>query len=133
MLVCFLLIVCHHLLQCWAKVPTDRPTFQALRDFFSETLPPMMKATQKFDEADKLRVEPGDNIIVIDGRYYHITVVCIITGYTCSFCFSLTFSLFLLVFMTFFLLLSVIVVILNLSQLKISSLELDFLLSVFTV
>jgi hypothetical protein len=28
-----------------------------------------MKATQKFDEADKLHIEPGDTIIVIDGRY----------------------------------------------------------------
>ncbi|XP_023723093.1 uncharacterized protein LOC111872982 isoform X4 [Cryptotermes secundus] len=56
------------MLQCWAKVPTDRPTFQALRDFFSETLPPVMKATRKFDEADKLLIEPGDTIVVIDGR-----------------------------------------------------------------
>ncbi|XP_069685930.1 activated Cdc42 kinase Ack [Periplaneta americana] len=56
------------MLQCWAKVPTDRPTFQALRDFLSETLPPVMKATQKFDEADKMHIEVGDTIIVIDGR-----------------------------------------------------------------
>jgi hypothetical protein len=28
-----------------------------------------MKATQKFDEAGKLHIEPGDTIIVIDGRY----------------------------------------------------------------
>ncbi|PSN56691.1 hypothetical protein C0J52_00002 [Blattella germanica] len=56
------------MLQCWAKVPTDRPTFQALRDFFSETLPPVMKATQKFDEPEKMQIEPGDSIVVIDGR-----------------------------------------------------------------
>jgi hypothetical protein len=82
------------LLQCWAKVPTDRPTFQALRDFFSETLPPVMKATQKFDEADKLHIETGDTIIVIDGRYFHTSVVHIMTSYTCSFCFKLPFSSF---------------------------------------
>ncbi|KDR13827.1 activated CDC42 kinase 1 isoform X2 [Zootermopsis nevadensis] len=56
------------MLQCWSKVPTDRPTFQALRNFLSETLPPVMKVTQKFDEADKMHIEPGDTIIVIDGR-----------------------------------------------------------------
>ena len=28
-----------------------------------------MKATQKFDEVDKMHVEVGDSIIVIDGRY----------------------------------------------------------------
>jgi hypothetical protein len=61
--------IIYFLLQCWAKVPTDRPTFQALRDFFSETLPPVMKATQKYDEADKLHIEAGDAIVVIDGRY----------------------------------------------------------------
>jgi hypothetical protein len=77
----------HHLLQCWAKVPTDRPTFQALKDFFSETLPPVMKATQKFDEPDKMHIEPGDTIIIIDGRYFNITVVCTVTSYTHTFCF----------------------------------------------
>ncbi|KAJ9589589.1 hypothetical protein L9F63_017174 [Diploptera punctata] len=57
-----------HASGCWAKTPTDRPTFQALRDFFSETLPPIMKATQKFDEADKMHIDLGDSIVVIDGR-----------------------------------------------------------------
>jgi hypothetical protein len=28
-----------------------------------------MNATQKFDEADKMHIEPGDTIVVIDGRY----------------------------------------------------------------
>ena len=65
----------------------------------------MMKATQKFDEADKMHIEPGDTIIIIDGRYFHIAVVSIIISYTCSFFFWLPFSLFLLVFMVVFLLL----------------------------
>jgi hypothetical protein len=37
-----------------------------------------MKALQKFDEADKLHIELGDTIIVIDGRYFDVTVVCCI-------------------------------------------------------
>jgi hypothetical protein len=32
-------------------------------------MPPVMKATQKFDEANKMPIEPGDTIVVIDGRY----------------------------------------------------------------
>jgi hypothetical protein len=37
-----------------------------------------MKVTQKFDEPNKMRIEPGDTIIVIDGRYlshWHFPVV----------------------------------------------------------
>jgi len=69
------------LLQCWAKVPTDRPTFLALKDFLSETLPPVMKATQKFVEADKMHIEPGDSIIVIDGRYLSHWHFCLVYFY----------------------------------------------------
>nr|CAD7454807.1 unnamed protein product [Timema tahoe] len=56
------------MLQCWAKVPSDRPTFEALRTFLSRTFPPIMKALHKFEEADKMTIEQSDNIIIIDGR-----------------------------------------------------------------
>ncbi|XP_063232759.1 activated Cdc42 kinase Ack [Bacillus rossius redtenbacheri] len=56
------------MLQCWAKNPTDRPTFLALKNYFSETFPPVMKALRKFEEPNKMIIEEGDNIIVIDGR-----------------------------------------------------------------
>ncbi|KAG8239048.1 hypothetical protein J437_LFUL016685 [Ladona fulva] len=56
------------MLQCWAKSPSDRPTFQSLLQSLKETFPQTMKATQKFQQADKMTIEPGDSIIVIDGR-----------------------------------------------------------------
>ena len=55
------------LLQCWAKVPTDRPTFDSLKDFLMETAPAVVKAVQNFGEENKLNIELGDTIIVIDG------------------------------------------------------------------
>jgi hypothetical protein len=42
------------LLQCWAKMPTDRPTFEALKDFLMETAPAVVKAVQSFSEENKL-------------------------------------------------------------------------------
>ena len=42
------------LLQCWAKMPTDRPTFGALKDFLMETAPAVVKAVQSFQEENKL-------------------------------------------------------------------------------
>ena len=42
------------LVQCWAKMPTDRPTFEALKDFLMETAPPVLKAVQSFAEENKL-------------------------------------------------------------------------------
>ena len=42
------------LVQCWAKMPTDRPTFEALKDFLVETAPPVLKAVQSFSEENKL-------------------------------------------------------------------------------
>ena len=59
------------LMQCWAKIPTDRPTFDALKDFLMETAPPVVKAIQSFSEESKLAIEPGDTIIVIDGKPEH--------------------------------------------------------------
>uniref|UniRef100_T1JF86 Uncharacterized protein n=1 Tax=Strigamia maritima TaxID=126957 RepID=T1JF86_STRMM len=56
------------LLQCWAHKPTDRPTFLALKDFLLEARPQEMKALQKLQEDNKLAIEQGDIIVVIEGR-----------------------------------------------------------------
>lgn len=54
--------------QCWAKVPSDRPTFAAIREYLSKSLPPIMKAIGRFEEAGKMTVEPRDSIIIIEGQ-----------------------------------------------------------------
>ncbi|XP_046389699.1 activated Cdc42 kinase Ack isoform X2 [Ischnura elegans] len=56
------------MLQCWAKSPSDRPTFQTLQQTLKESFPPTMKVVQKFQQAEKMTLEPGDSIVVIDGR-----------------------------------------------------------------
>lgn len=59
------------MLQCWAHKPSDRPTFLALKDFLYEAQPQVLKAVQRFEEADKLAIEIGDIIEVIDGKSDH--------------------------------------------------------------
>ena len=59
------------LLQCWAKIPTDRPTFEALKDYLMETAPPVVKVTHPYNEDNKLHMDLGDTIIVIDGKPEH--------------------------------------------------------------
>jgi len=56
------------MLQCWARMPTDRPTFEALKDFLAETSPIVVKARESLQEEGKLLVEVGDKIYVIEGR-----------------------------------------------------------------
>uniref|UniRef100_A0A1B6CMD1 Activated CDC42 kinase 1 n=2 Tax=Clastoptera arizonana TaxID=38151 RepID=A0A1B6CMD1_9HEMI len=56
------------MLQCWSKLPGDRPTFSAVREFLLKSTPPVMKALQKFSEPEKLNIEPGDQIAIVDGR-----------------------------------------------------------------
>ncbi|XP_035213671.1 activated CDC42 kinase 1-like [Stegodyphus dumicola] len=56
------------MLQCWAHKPADRPTFLALQDFLCEARPLTLTSTQSFDEPDKLKIEIGDVIEVIEGR-----------------------------------------------------------------
>lgn len=56
------------MLQCWARMPTDRPTFEALKDFLAETSPVMVKARESLQEEGKLLVEVGDKVYVIEGR-----------------------------------------------------------------
>lgn len=55
------------LLQCWSKMPQDRPTFGALKEFFRKNTTPVMKALAKQDDPDKLQVNEGDEIAIIDG------------------------------------------------------------------
>ncbi|CAB4058289.1 TNK2 [Lepeophtheirus salmonis] len=59
------------LLECWAKVPTDRPNFESLKDLLTESCPPIMKAIAKFSEEEKLKVECGDPVIIIDSNSEH--------------------------------------------------------------
>ncbi|XP_076320249.1 uncharacterized protein LOC143230486 isoform X2 [Tachypleus tridentatus] len=59
------------MLQCWAHKPADRPTFLALKDFLLEARPMVLKAVQAFEETDRLSVQIGDEIQVIDGRPEH--------------------------------------------------------------
>jgi len=56
------------MLQCWARMPTDRPTFEALKDFLAETSPVIVKARESLQEEGKLLVEMGDKVYVIEGR-----------------------------------------------------------------
>ena len=53
------------MLQCWARVPTDRPTFEALKDFLIERTIPVNKAMQSYAEPGRLEIEVGDTIAVL--------------------------------------------------------------------
>ena len=53
------------LLQCWARVPTDRPTFEALKDFLVERTISVYKARQGYTETGKLEIEAGDTIAIL--------------------------------------------------------------------
>ena len=56
------------MLQCWAKMPTDRPTFEALKDFLAETSPIQVKARDNFHEEGKMTIDIEDRIYVIESR-----------------------------------------------------------------
>ena len=56
------------MLQCWAKMPTDRPTFEALKDFLAETSPIQVKARDCIHEEGKMVIDLDDRIYVIEGR-----------------------------------------------------------------
>ncbi|KAG5869453.1 hypothetical protein JTB14_027316 [Gonioctena quinquepunctata] len=55
------------LLQCWAKNPQDRPTFASLKEFFRKNTTPVMRALARQIDPDKLKVNEGDEIAIIDG------------------------------------------------------------------
>ena len=62
------------ILQCWEIEPASRPTFSALRAELSNRFPEILQATQAFREdndPDKLKLDEGDKIAVIDGRPDH--------------------------------------------------------------
>ncbi|KAF4521875.1 hypothetical protein B566_EDAN008407 [Ephemera danica] len=58
----------HKMLQCWAKNPAERPSFVSLKEFLLQSFPPIMRATQSYEEEGKLALKPGDSIVIIDGR-----------------------------------------------------------------
>jgi serine/threonine protein kinase len=53
------------MMQCWARVPTDRPTFEALNDFLAERTVPIIKTTEAFKEEGKLALEAADQVALI--------------------------------------------------------------------
>ncbi|KAK4875251.1 hypothetical protein RN001_011673 [Aquatica leii] len=55
------------LMRCWLKNPQERPTFASIKESFRLATPPVMKALARQDEPDKLQIQVGDNIAVIDG------------------------------------------------------------------
>ncbi len=54
------------LLQCWARVPTDRPTFEALKDFLVATAPRIVRSAEDYNEQGQLELLTGDAIVVIE-------------------------------------------------------------------
>lgn len=56
------------MLRCWAREPTERPTFASLKESLTGMVPSVMKALSAFEESDKMSIEPGDQIAIIDGR-----------------------------------------------------------------
>jgi activated CDC42 kinase 1 len=62
------------ILQCWEIEPSCRPTFSALRAELSNRFPEVLQATQAYREegdSEKLKLDEGDKIAVIDGRKDH--------------------------------------------------------------
>lgn len=56
------------LIQCWLKNPQERPTFGGIKEFFRKATPPVMKATGRQDDPDKMQIHVGDPIAIIDGK-----------------------------------------------------------------
>ncbi|XP_058984380.1 activated Cdc42 kinase Ack [Musca domestica] len=56
------------MLQCWDKTPAERPTFAAIKEFLVGVSPQVVKAAKAFNESNRLAIEAGDSIAIIDGR-----------------------------------------------------------------
>ncbi|XP_058826658.1 activated Cdc42 kinase Ack isoform X2 [Topomyia yanbarensis] len=56
------------MLQCWDKIPAERPTFAAIKEFLTGAPPPIYRAVMSFKAENRLTVEQGDSIAIIDDR-----------------------------------------------------------------
>ncbi|XP_058457403.1 activated Cdc42 kinase Ack [Malaya genurostris] len=56
------------MLQCWDKVPAERPTFAAIKEFLTSTPPPIYRALMNYNAENRLSLNQGDTIAVIDAR-----------------------------------------------------------------
>lgn len=56
------------MLRCWAREPSERPTFASLKESLMGMVPSVMKALTAFEETGKMSIESGDQIAIIDGR-----------------------------------------------------------------
>ncbi|KAL6268080.1 hypothetical protein P5V15_001169 [Pogonomyrmex californicus] len=56
------------ILRCWAREPSERPTFASLKESLTSMVPSVMKALTAFEEVGKMSIESGDQIAIIDGR-----------------------------------------------------------------
>ncbi|XP_046483431.1 activated Cdc42 kinase Ack [Neodiprion pinetum] len=56
------------MLRCWARDPAERPTFSTLKEALTGMVPSVMKALSRFEDTEKMTIEQGDQIVIIDGR-----------------------------------------------------------------
>ncbi|XP_014230636.1 activated CDC42 kinase 1 isoform X2 [Trichogramma pretiosum] len=59
------------MMRCWAREPCERPSFAELKEALTSMVPPVMKALSRFEEPERLQIDQGDQIAIIDGRPEH--------------------------------------------------------------